>query len=38
MYGTRFLANLRATGQVQTHVVTSNAGAFSAHDEPSLKR
>jgi len=37
-YGTRFLANLRATGHVETHVVISNAGALSAHDELGLKR
>jgi 3-polyprenyl-4-hydroxybenzoate decarboxylase len=38
MYGTRFLANLHATGHMETHVVISNARALSAHDELRLKR
>ncbi len=38
IYGTRLLAHLRATGQVETHVVVSNGGALSAHHELGLKR
>jgi flavin prenyltransferase len=38
IYGTRLLAHLRASGQAETHVVVSNAGALNAHHELGLKR
>ncbi len=38
IYGTRLLQHLRATGQVETHVVVSHAGALNAHQELDLKR
>ncbi len=38
LYGTRLLAHLRASGQVETHVVVSQAGALNAHHELGLKR
>lgn len=38
IYGTRLLQHLRATGQVETHVVVSHAGALNAHQELGLKR
>ncbi len=38
LYGTRLLQHLRAGGQVETHVVVSNAGALNAHHELGLKR
>jgi 4-hydroxy-3-polyprenylbenzoate decarboxylase len=38
VYGTRLLQHLRATGQIETHVVVSNAGALNAHHELGLKR
>jgi len=38
IYGTRLLAHLRATGNIETHLVVSNAGALNAHHELGLKR
>ncbi len=38
IYGVRLLQHLRASGQVETHVVVSNAGALNAHQELDMKR
>ena len=38
IYGTRLLAHLRAAGDVETHLVVSQAGALNAHHELGLKR
>jgi 4-hydroxy-3-polyprenylbenzoate decarboxylase len=38
IFGVRLLQHLRASGQVETHVVVSNAGALNAHQELDMKR
>ena len=38
IYGVRLLQHLRASGQVETHVVVSQAGALNAYQELDMKR
>jgi 4-hydroxy-3-polyprenylbenzoate decarboxylase len=38
IYGMRLLAHLRDAGNVESHVIVSNAGALNAHHELGLKR
>jgi 4-hydroxy-3-polyprenylbenzoate decarboxylase len=38
IYGVRLLQHLRATGSVESHLLLSNAGVLTAHQELGLKR
>jgi 4-hydroxy-3-polyprenylbenzoate decarboxylase len=38
VYGVRLLSHLRAAGAIETHLVVSNAGARSMHEELGLRR